>query len=467
MLFLNEDTIVARATPPGEGAIAIVRLSGRQAVQIADELFRTRSGKSLASAPSHTLLYGVIVDPQNDEPIDEVLIVKMQSPHSYTGEDMVEIYCHSGIAVVTRIIELALQKGARLAEPGEFTKRAFLNGRIDLVQAEAVADIVSAKTEQARRLAMRQLKGDLSGKLNEIRERLLDVATEIEARIDFPEEEIPQADKTTLIDSLKYASEELNKLIKRGEQGRIIREGARVIFVGRPNTGKSSLFNALLGMERAIVTPHPGTTRDTIESTISISGVPITLVDTAGMRSARDEIEMIGLKRTQDEIHQADLIVVLFDVSEELQSEDLELWKLVRNKDHLVVLNKIDLPRKTHISTLQDVLPDFPPDEQVIEVSALRRLNLDMLENEIIKKLMKTSQLNEDGLLISNLRHIEGLRKAEASLKNAISLIRDEAPDELVMIELNDAIKQINSVLGLEVDDEILDRIFSRFCIGK
>lgn len=461
---LYEDTIVARATPAGEGAIAIVRLSGKQAIPIAEKLFRARSGKPVGSLSSHTLHYGTIIDPLTLEIVDEVLLAKMSAPHSYTGEDMVEIYCHGGTTIVKRLIELAQREGARLAEPGEFTRRAFINGRIDLVQAEAVADLVSARTEQARRLAIRQLQGELSSELIRLRTNLLDVAAEIEANLDFPEEEIPQLDKERLLSILRESQQKIAALIQAGERGRVIREGARVTIVGRPNTGKSSLFNALVGKERAIVTPHPGTTRDTIESIIDLQGIPLTLIDTAGVRSARDEIEAIGIRRTEAEIYQADLIIMLLDASEPLQIEDQDLWEKVYDKEHLIVFNKIDLAEPS-MEPHQFLNP--PPQSPIIKVSALKRLNLDTLEEAIIKKLVFTETFTEEGLLISNLRHINSLRQAYTALNNAIDALQNNQSGELIMIDLNEALKQLNSILGLEIGEEILDRIFSRFCIGK
>ncbi len=464
---IREDTIVARATATGESAIAIVRLSGPKAVSIADSFARTERGQSLEEAESHRVMFRYIIDPSTKNVIDEALVFKMDAPHSYTGEDMVEINCHGGSAIVRRIIELALEKGARLAEPGEFTRRAFMNGRIDLVQAEAVADLVAAKTEQARQLAMRQLRGDLSGKLNELRETLLDVAAEIEARIDFPEEEIPPTGKHHLITLLKHSVNVINELIEAGERGRVIRDGARIILVGKPNTGKSSLFNALLRKERAIVTPHPGTTRDTIESIIDLKGIPLTLVDTAGMRAARDEIEAIGIDRTKEEIHQADLIVVLFDKSEALQFEDAELWKLVRQRDHLVVLTKNDLEPAINKNDLQSTLNEFPGNEEVVDVSAIKRQNLNRLEDALFSKLVKSETLGDEGLLVSNLRHITELKIVRSTLKKTVEGIEDNRSGDLIMIDLNEGLTHLGDILGVEVGGEILGRIFARFCIGK
>jgi tRNA modification GTPase len=472
----NEDTIVARATPPGEGAIAIVRMSGHGALDILRSVFRPANAQSsVERIKSHLLTLGAIVDPVTGESIDTVLVVLMRAPRSYTGEHVVEIHCHGGPSVVRHIVEMLMEKGARLAEPGEFTRRAFLNGRLDLAQAEAVCDLIQASTDAARTIAMRQLNGELSAVITRLRDRLIDVAAEIEARLDFADEEIPEADIQTMRSAVAEVQQRLEQLVREGKRGRVYREGARVVFVGRPNTGKSSLFNALVGRERAIVTAHPGTTRDSIESTVDLHGVPITYVDTAGLGPSQDEIEIASARRTESEIKAADLALFLLDISEPLQSEDISCYAPVKQLRHICVMNKIDLPHQLDQEEVKARL-DIQDDVPFVRVSALNRTGLETLESLIVREMVEEERAVEnEGVLVSNLRHTTALERARQSLQRVSQALENglSGPErgieagELVMVDLNEAMAGLGAILGLTIGSEVLDRIFSRFCIGK
>ncbi len=472
----NQDTIVARATPPGEGAIAIVRMSGNGALEILRSIYRpARSRLPIERLESNVLTLGAVIDPATGEKIDTVLLALMRAPRSYTGEDIIEIHCHGGTSVVRRIVEVLVDKGARLAEPGEFTRRAFLNARLDLAQAEAVCDLIQASTDAARTIALRQLNGQLSAVITGLRDRLIDVAADIEARLDFPDEQIPEPDLRAMYKTIAEVEAKVQQLVREGKKGRVYREGARVVFVGRPNTGKSSLFNALLGRERAIVTAHPGTTRDSIEGTVDLRGVPVTYIDTAGLRAAADEIEIASARRTEGEIKIADLVLFLIDVSEPLQPEDMACYSPVKQASQICVLNKIDLPEQLDQKQVKAALaiPDSVP---FVRLSALKRTGLDALENLIIRELVEEQRtIESEGVLVSNIRHITTLEQIKQSLARVSqglnsNISRPEVgieAGELIMVDLNEALAKLGAIVGITVDSEILDRIFSRFCIGK
>jgi tRNA modification GTPase len=465
----EEDTIVARATAPGEGALAIVRLSGRRALDIFARIFVREGERRVEDVKDRVLTSGRIIDPGQQLTIDTVLAVKMLKPHSYTGEDVVEITCHGGVAVVRRILEVVLGEGARLAEPGEFTKRAFLNGKIDLAQAEAVCDLIRAQTDMSSSLALRQIQGELSSVLRSLKERLVDVAAQLEARIDFPDEDIGEEDRNLLEENLGAVAAKMENLLAGGERGKLFREGVRVPIVGKPNTGKSSLFNALVGRERAIVTPHPGTTRDTIETTVEMHGLAVTFIDTAGVRVEPDEIERLGISRTENEIGSCHLVLFLVDRSVPLDREDEKLYEKVRGKAHLVVMNKIDLPA---LVERDEVRRHFGVPEEVncCEVSALLRKNVDGLEKGIIAALMGGGDqggVAREDILVTNLRHIECLRRAKEAVERARTGLREGLSSEFIMVDVQEGLREIGAILGEEVDEAILDRIFSTFCIGK
>ncbi len=448
-----DDLIVARATAPGPAALAIVRLDGREARALTERMFMPRSGPGPTAHPRR-MIFGQWRDPAG-ETIDEGLCAYFRAPHSSTGNDMAEFYCHGGAVPARRLIEAALALGARLAEPGEFTRRAFLNGRLDLAQAEAVADLIEAQTDAAARLARGQLAGELSRRIEAVRAGLIDVAAEIEARLDFPEEEIGEGDRGHLLGALGRAAAEIAALLATRRRGRLLREGARVALAGCPNAGKSSLLNALARRERAIVTPHPGTTRDTIECTIDLAGMPLTLIDTAGLRASDEPIERLGIERSRREIEQADLVVLVRDTADPAREDDPVL--AARPPD-LIVMNKIDLlPAGAGAADSEQ-----PP---CIAISATRGDGLDRLERAIADCLMGGTGAEEAFAI--NLRHADLLARAATALTPARAALEADAWGELVMVDLREAIEALGEILGVETGDAILDRVFSAFCLGK
>lgn len=447
----STDTIVAPSTGTVEAPVAIVRLSGPQAVAIFARMFSPISGADSAGLASHHLVFGTIVG-VSGELIDQGLGVLMRAPHTFTGEDVAELHCHGGQAVVRSIVQTCVALGARPAEPGEFSRRAFLNGRMDLSQAEALCTLISARTEMERRVALRQLRGGLSRRIHAIRDELINVAAEIEARLDFTEDEVPPADHDTLLGRIGVSREQTEELLRGYERGRVVREGARVVIAGPPNAGKSSLFNALLGRERAIVTPHPGTTRDTIESTVEIGGLAVTLIDTAGQREATDEIERLGIARTNEEIQQADLVLQVEDAREARSAR--AGWEATR----VVILNKADLLDEDGRHKAQQGAPGG------LLVSARERSGLEQVEEAIAGRLGAGEQADVEVLAA---RQAECLRRCSVALTGAGKNLAEGASGEFVMIDLRDAIAALDELLGTRIDDEILDRVFSRFCIGK
>lgn len=443
-----EDTIVAPATGRDPGAIAIVRISGPAAAAVLARCFRPAGSRAPADAP-RVLVRGTAVSADGTE-IDDCLAVWMPAPRSFTGEDVAEIQCHGGPAITAAVIDAALAAGSRLAEPGEFSRRAFLNGRMDLAQAEAVADLVVARTDLARRLALRQLRGGLSGRVSGVRNALLDVAAEIEAALDFPDEDIEPETHERLATAIASALADLRAMLAGFEKGRLVREGARVVLAGPPNAGKSSLFNAMLGHERAIVTPHPGTTRDTIECTVDIGGVPVTLVDTAGVRDAHDEIEQIGIRRTAEAVANADLVLRVADAT----AIDANPDPVPPPTRSLLILNKCDLVAVRHA---------LPPD--AIAVSARTGTGLDALEEAVRVALIGAA--SPDDVALATERHAHCVRAAADALSRAHGGLAAGIGGELVMVDLREAILSLGDILGLRLDEEVLDRVFSRFCLGK
>jgi tRNA modification GTPase len=445
---MYQDTIAAISTPIGEGGIGIVRLSGQGACSIAARLFNKRLS-------ARRLVYGHIIDPELSEVVDEVLVTYMAAPHTYTREDIVEINCHGGIVPLERILGLTLKLGARLAEPGEFTLRAFLNGRIDLAQAESVLDIVRARTQTSLRLAVEGLRGRLSEQIRSIRNELLSVLAYLAARIDFPEDEIEEQDA---LGPIKKAHLELDELIAGADAGIVYRQGMRTAIVGRPNVGKSSLLNRLLREDRAIVTPIPGTTRDTLEETVNLKGVPFVLTDTAGIARSEDVIETLGMERSRKAIERSSLVLLVTDVSESLNAADYEIIELLDGRAVLVAGNKCDLPTQADLRSLP-----WP----VVRTSALTGEGMNQLEEKMVDIALGGKVVSPDAFLVTNIRHKEALERSKGHLSQAQESLEAKIPDDFVTIDLTAALNALGEITGETVTEEILDMIFSRFCIGK
>jgi tRNA modification GTPase len=457
-----DDTIVALSTPPGEGGISIVRVSGKEALSLVEHLFVPV--KPLAvGLKDRRVHYGHIVD--GEKPLDEVLIFYLKSPHSYTRQDMVEIQCHGGMVPSARIVELLLARGGRMAARGEFTRRALLNGRIDVLQAEAVLSLIHAKTDQAMERAFEQLSGKVSEELREVRERLLDIISSLEALVDFPEEEIPGLPGEELALRLSALSVSVAGMIEGARRGSIYREGLRVAIVGKPNVGKSSLLNLLLGEERAIVTPCPGTTRDTVQEWCNIRGIPVMLIDTAGIRSTVDALEKEGVKRTLQCIEKSDMLLALFDVSEKVTDEDREILELLKRsgKPYLAVFNKIDRespPASLEFSSLPVVKPS-------VRVSALMKTGFGDLLELFEKTVLESGIMVKESSAAATLRQKEKFLAIQRALAGAGSTLAEGFPQDLLLVDLRRALSLFGELTGECYDEALLDTLFSRFCIGK
>lgn len=453
------DTITAISTPVGEAGIGIARLSGRDALKIADNIFISKGNNKPSSFKTYTAHYGWIA--KDGEIIDEVILTVMRAPKSYTKEDIVEINCHGGIVALRAVLDLVLENGCRLAEPGEFTKRAFLNGRIDLTQAEAVLDIIRAKTDFALKIGIEQLKGALSRQLNKIREDLLDVLSLIEANIDFPEEEISVIDLGGITEDLTDINNRLQSILKNARHARIFREGIHAVICGKPNVGKSSLLNALLKQERSIVTPIPGTTRDTVEEIIDIKGIPVRIVDTAGIIEPRDLIERKAVQRSKRYVDLADLVVLLFDGNRRLDRDDEVLMCKLNKRNVIAIINKIDLKQKIQKDR---VLEGFG---RVIELSAKKSKNINLLEDAIANLVYKGQITGSEPFLVSNLRHVEALKNVQKVIAEAVKSVDNKLSLEFIAQDIKEALLHLDDILGKRFSEDLLDKIFSEFCIGK
>lgn len=470
-----EDTICAIATPSGEGGIGIIRVSGEKAVEISSGVVRLRSGRSLSEVPSHTLCHADIVGALAEGPrkqvsaavsIDEALAVVMRAPHSYTAEDIVEIHCHGGPFVLQSLCEALVAGGARLAQPGEFTKRAFLNGKLDLTQAEAVLDTIRAKTATSLRVAQEQLRGSLSREVDRIRHRLLHLLAHVEAAIDFTEEGITFIHERELLQGVECILEELSRLVESYQEGRILREGITAAIVGRPNVGKSSLLNALLRTDRAIVTPIPGTTRDVLEETLNIRGIPVRLLDTAGLREATDFVEQEGVRRSRAAMEQADLLLVLLDGSVPFEPEDRALVASAHDKKVALVINKTDLPRGILPGDLQ-ALRQTTTADATVWISARTGAGLDDLRDTIRNLILRPEFEPGESAVVTSLRHRTGLVKAIEALNRSLESIKGRLSSEFVALDLRGALDALSEITGATTTDDILDYVFSQFCIGK
>ncbi len=446
----SEDTIVANATPLIPSAVSIVRISGNNALDIGRKLFRRENIKP------RRVYFGKVYD-RNNQVIDEVLFIYFKAPNSFTGEDVVEIHTHGSVPVVKRVIEEAISLGARFAEPGEFTKRAFLNGKIDLTQAEAIAQLIEAKTEKASKVAVNILEGRLSKEINKLRETLLELTSLIEAEINFPED-VEEIDEHTIRKKLEDVIRHIDKLLSSYRRGQILTEGIKLAIVGRPNVGKSSLFNALVGYERAIVSEFKGTTRDFIEETVSIKGIPVRLLDTAGLRDTKDIVEKIGIEKAKERIKEADIVIFVFDVYEGWTNEDEKLYEEIKYKEPIVVGNKIDLILdKNH---RKDYFKD------IVYVSSKNKQGIDLLEEKIFEKLNLTE--DQDSEVYINLRHYKALEKSKEILKSSLeNLDMLISQKEILMLDIQEAEKHLEEIVGLITTEDILGNIFSKFCIGK
>ena len=456
----EQDTIAAIATPPGEGGVAIVRVSGIDAERIAQRVF-SRSREKNGKLRSHMLYRGCIRDPQTKSVVDEVLLTIMRQPRSYTGEDVVEVHCHGGAFVSRQILGLILAQGARQAEAGEFTKRAFLNGKLDLAQAEAVLDLIRARTAKGAELALNQASGSLSKHVGELREELLDILVQVEAAIDFPDEDIELLQRPKLVKKLFALADKISAISATYEWGRLFREGARVCICGRPNVGKSSLLNALLGEQRVIVTPIPGTTRDVIEESMNLNGLPVVIWDTAGIRQAADQVEQLGVELSHQYMKKADAVIVVLDGSQQLDPEDLSVLCSVGDKKRLVVINKNDLP----MAVSADQVKYQDGEAELILVSAKTGDGIDPLKSALGNLLINHQP--EPEIAVTNVRHRSELIRSAESLAQGAKALGSGLPPEIAAVNLNEAREALEDIIGLVNNDEILERIFINFCIGK
>lgn len=458
------DTIAAVATPLSPSGIGIIRISGDDAVDIADKIFMSKKKtKRISEAASHSLNYGYIYDYKEEKVIDEVLVSVMKEPNSFTKENVVEINAHGGVVVIQKILRMVLNNGARLAEPGEFTKRAFLNGRIDLSQAEAVIDIINSENELALDSSVNQLKGSVSEKINEIKDMLLSLIAHIEASIDYPEYDIDELSFDSMEEKLKFIKEKIQDLLVTYDDGRMIKEGIKTVIIGRPNVGKSSLLNLLLKEQRAIVTEIPGTTRDVLEEYMNIKGVPLKLVDTAGIHDTNDIVEKIGVERSKEYIEKADLVLFIIDASEKIKNEDIEIIKLLNNKKVIILLNKIDLEVKAELEMISKLLTGH----KIISISVKNNIGLNELENEI-KNLFIVGKINVNNqVYITNVRHKNALDKSMISLEQVMNSLSSNMAEDFLAIDLKNVYESICEITGDSINEDLVNKIFSQFCLGK
>jgi tRNA modification GTPase len=455
------DTITAISTPMGEGAIAIVRVSGTEAIEIVDRLYS--GNMKLSTVDSHTIHYGHLVDPQCGQVIEEAMVTVLRAPRTYTREDIVEVNCHGGIVSVKRVLQHILDHGARLAEPGEFTKRAFLNGRLDLSQAEAVIDLIRAKTDRAMNVALQQVEGRLSKLVKKLRQELIETLAHIEVTIDYPEHDVEDVTHQLLLDKCSYVLRELEELLQTAEQGKILREGLSTVIIGRPNVGKSSLLNTLVHENKAIVTDVPGTTRDVIEEYVNVRGVPLRLLDTAGIRETEDIVERIGVEKSREVVKQADLVLVVLNYAEELTDEDHKLMQLVDGKKSIIIVNKTDLEQKIDLEEVRRLQPN----QMMITTSLKEEEGIQELEQAIADLYFEGNLEAGDITYVSNARHVNLLRQAKRSIQDAVQGIGMGVPVDIVQIDIQKSWELLGEVIGDAMSESLIDQLFSQFCLGK
>ncbi len=464
MDILKEDTIAAIATPFGTGGTGKIRISGPQAYQIGDKIFASiKEGKKLLNQETYTAHYGHIKDPESDKIIDEVVAIMMKKPHSFTGENVLEFDCHGGMTPLRAVLDLTLKHGARLAEPGEFSQRAFLNGRIDLAQAEAIIEIINSKTEKSLDLAVDQLNGKLSTKVEEIKEEAVEILAHLEAAIDYPEDEIEGFSADQLDSKFKYIKEEIETLISSSKQGKIYKEGLKTVIVGKPNVGKSSLLNYFLEEKRAIVTDIPGTTRDVIEEFVNLKGIPLKIIDTAGIRETEDQVEKIGVERTRKSAEKSDLVLFMLDINQGITEEDRKIYKLIKDKPVIVIVNKTDLPAKIEKEKIEKEFSEH----SVLWISLLEEKGLEELRQDILDEILDEEIDTDQEAIITQSRHKDALEKADQAIKRVIVSRETNMPYDFLTIDLKDCLDALGKITGETVADDILDRIFNDFCLGK
>jgi tRNA modification GTPase len=458
----SNDTIVAVGTRPGEAAIGIVKLSGDRSIFIADKIFRSKNKKKLAGIDTYNMLYGHIIDDEGHI-IDEVVVSVMKKPKSYTREDVVEINCHGGIIATTKVMELCIENGTRIADPGEFTKRAFLNGRIDLSQAEAVIDLVRSKTEQSLRIAAKNLQGNIKKEIKRLKEMILNILVQLEASVDFIEEDLEITPYEGLIKEVRKIKAELEVLIIDEKKGEIIKNGVKAAIIGKPNVGKSSLLNLLSRKEKAIVTSIPGTTRDAVEEILYIEGIPLILIDTAGIRKTKSTIEKIGVDRSLKHIDEAELVILVLDGNRKFEKLDLQIIKKIEGKNIICCINKIDLKQNLE----EEIIKEYFGEEYIIKISALKGTGIKGLENKIRSAVMEDGDINLEEKIIINSRHKNILKEVKNLLDSAERAMKEKMSEEFPSYDLRTAYGLLGEIIGETIKDDILDKIFSSFCIGK